>query len=84
MTPDTLAFHAAAPGGGEGYVVLLYRPSADGQVRWREWSSDDYMAPARDGTSPVEEVAGRVDEWARAGWTLSEPPHRISGWLRAR
>ncbi|HET7463829.1 MAG TPA: hypothetical protein VFJ82_21415 [Longimicrobium sp.] len=81
---DTLAFHAAAPGGGEGYVLLLHRPGADGQVRWQEWSSADYMAPARDGTSPVGELERRVQGWARAGWTLSESPHRINSWLRAR
>ncbi|HET7232775.1 MAG TPA: hypothetical protein VFJ16_22385 [Longimicrobium sp.] len=81
---DTLAFHAAAPGGGEGYVLLLQRPDADGQVAWRQWSSDDYMAPAREGTSPAEELASRVEGWARAGWALSESPHRITGWLRAR
>ena len=49
---DTLAFHAAAPGGGEGYVLLLHRPDGDGLVRWQQWSSDDYMAPATDGASP--------------------------------
>ena len=81
---DTLAFHAVAPGGGEGYVLLLHRPDAHGQVRWREWNSDDYMAPARDGTSLAEEVVSRVEGWARARWTLSESPHRITGWLRAR
>lgn len=84
MTADTLAFHAAAPKGGEGYVVLLYRPDAAGQVRWREWSSDDYMAPARDGTSSVDEIVRRVEGWARDRWTLSEPTQRISAWLRAR
>jgi hypothetical protein len=84
VTPDTLAFHAAAPGGGEGYVVLLERADAEGRVRWREWSAEDYMAPAREGTSPASEVADRVEGWARAGWTLSESVHRITGWLRPR
>jgi hypothetical protein len=84
VTADTLAFHAAAPRGGEGYVLLLFRPDPAGQVRWREWSSGDYMAPARDGTSSVDELVLRVEGWARDRWTLSESPHRISAWLRAR
>lgn len=84
MTPDTLAFHAAAPGGGEGYVLLLYRPDAAGQVRWSEWSSGDYMAPARNGTSGVDEIVRRVEGWARDRWTLSEPAQRITAWLHAR
>jgi hypothetical protein len=81
--PETLAFHAAAPGGGEGYVLLLHRPDADRVVRWREWSSDDYMAPAREGSSTVDELVRRVEGWARAGWALSETSHRIISWLRA-
>jgi hypothetical protein len=84
VTPDTLAFHAAAQGGGEGYVLLLHRPGADGRVAWSEWSSNDYMAPARTGTSSVDEIVRRVEGWARDRWTLSESSHRIVGWLRAR
>jgi len=79
----TLAFHAAAPGGGEGYVLLLHRPDAAGRVRWQEWSSADYLAPARDGSSSADEIVARVEGWARAGWSLSESTHRIAGWLRA-
>lgn len=81
---DTLAFHAAAPGGGEGYVLLLHRPDGAGQVRWQEWNSGDYMAPARHGTSTAGEIERRVEGWARAGWAMSESPHRITAWLRAR
>ena len=84
MTPDTLAFHAAAREGGEGYVLLLHRPDAAGQVRWSEWSSGDYMAPAQTGTSSVDEIVRRVEGWARDRWTLSEPAQRITAWLRAR
>jgi hypothetical protein len=83
VTADTLAFHASAPGGREGYVLLLER-AGTGEVRWREWSSEDYMAPAREGTAPADEIASRVEGWARAGWTLSESVHRITGWLRPR
>jgi len=84
VTADTLAFHAAAPRGGEGYVLLLYRADEAGQVCWREWSSEDYMAPAREGSSPVDEMVRRVEAWSRDRWTLSEPVQRISAWLRAR
>lgn len=83
MSADALAFHAAAPDGGEGYVLFLERADG-GEVRWREWSSEDYMAPAREGTSSADEMATRVEGWARAGWTLSESVYRITGWLRPR
>jgi len=81
---DTLVFHAAAPGGGEGYVLLLERLDAAGRLRWRRWSSVDYLAPAQEGTSTTDEVARLVEGWARDGWSLNESPHRINSWLCAR
>lgn len=79
---DSFAFHAADGRGGEGYVVLLFRPAA-GRVAWREWPSEAYMAPGREGSSTVEELEERVAGWKRRGWTLSESPQRISAWLRS-
>jgi hypothetical protein len=80
--PDNLALHAASPSGGEGYVVLLFRPDTDGTVRYREWSSADYMAPGREDVMTVEEMNARVAAWSRAGWKLTESPIRIEHWLR--
>jgi hypothetical protein len=82
--PDNLAFHAADPAGGNGLVVLLFRPDADGQVRVREWSSANYTAPGREEEVAVDEMRARVDEWARAGWKLTESPVRIAHWLQGR
>lgn len=82
--PDNLAFHAASPSGGQGYVVLLFRPDAGGGVRYREWSSADYMAPGREDVTTVDEMNARVAEWARTGWKLTESPIRIEHWLRNR
>lgn len=80
--PDNIAFHAASPSGGQGYVVLLFRPDADGNVRYREWSSADYMAPGREDVVTTEEMSARVAEWARSGWKLTDSPVRIRSWLR--
>ena len=81
--PDNIAFHAADPAGGNGVVVLLFRPEA-GQVRIREWSSAHYTAPGREDVLSVDEMQARVDEWARAGWKLTESPVRIAHWLQGR
>jgi hypothetical protein len=82
--PDNIAFHAASPSGGEGYVVLLFRPDADGTVRFREWSSADYTAPGREDVTTVADMNARVAAWSRAGWTFTESPIRIEHWLRGR
>lgn len=79
--PDTFAFHARHPSGSEGYVVLLFRPHPDGRLRTREWPSEGYAAPGVDCETTVAELEARVRGWARAGWTLTEHPDRIAGWL---
>jgi hypothetical protein len=82
--PDNIAFHAADPAGGNGIVVLLFRPDAEGRVRVREWSSANYTQPGREDLMPVDEMRARVTEWARAGWALTESPVRIGHWLDGR
>ncbi|HEU0015592.1 MAG TPA: hypothetical protein VFQ45_18085 [Longimicrobium sp.] len=82
MSADNLAFHAADPRGGEGYVILLHPPEADGTVRCQEWSSVDYMAPGRESVVRADELMARVEGWRREGWKLTESPERIRGWLR--
>jgi hypothetical protein len=81
LPADNLAFHARHPSGGEGYVVLLFRPEG-GRVTFREWSSADYAAPGREASAPVEVFESRVRGWAREGWALTEAPERIAAWLR--
>lgn len=78
---DNLAFHAQAPGGGEGFVILLFRPDAEGRVRFREWPSSDYVAPGREGLVSVEKMTERIEGWVRTGWKLTESPIRIAHWL---
>lgn len=80
--PDNIAFHAASPTGGQGFVVLLFRPDAQGNVRFREWSSADYTAPGREDEMTVEQMNARVAGWVGSGWKLTESPIRIEAWLR--
>ena len=79
--PDTFAFHARDRSGTEGYVILLFRPDADGRLKYREWPSEGYAAPGIDGETTVDALVSRAREWARAGWTLTEHPDRIAHWL---
>ena len=84
MNQETLALHADHPEGHEGYVLLLYRPDSEGRVRWREWSSDDYVGPPREGSSSVEEIVQRIADWGRDGWKLNESIHMVTEFLGAR
>lgn len=77
---DTLAFHAADPGGEEGFVVLLHRPQ-DGVLRTTEWPAGSYLAPGTQSECSVDELLARVRGWRSRGWKLSEPAERIESWL---
>ncbi|HKP75994.1 MAG TPA: hypothetical protein VJT67_10655 [Longimicrobiaceae bacterium] len=83
MSQESMTVHAGHPEGHEGYVLLLYRPDAEGRVRWREWSSDDYVGPPREGSSSVDEIVDRVAQWNREGWSLSESVHLVTSFLGA-
>ncbi|HEX8903732.1 MAG TPA: hypothetical protein VF771_02680 [Longimicrobiaceae bacterium] len=83
MTQDALTVHASHPDGHEGYVLLLHRPDQRGRVSWREWSSDDYVGPPREGSSSVDEIERRLRDWTEGGWKLSESVHLVVDWLRA-
>jgi hypothetical protein len=79
--PDNVAVHASHPSGREGYVLLLFRPDAEGRVRFREWSSVDWTAPGREDVVPASELRRRIDGWVRDGWALTESPLRLAHWL---
>lgn len=77
----SIAFHAAAPEGGDAVVLLLERAPGAGAVRYTEWPAGGFALPGRTGKCSTAEMARRVEEWRRAGWRFSESPLRIAGWL---
>lgn len=81
VNTDTLAVHVAHPAGAPGVVLLLWRPDSSGRVAFREWGSDAWLAPGRDGEATVGEVWARIAGWRREGWRFSEPPQRLAAWL---
>ena len=80
---ETLAVHAADPSGAPGVLLLLWRPDSTGRVQFREWSSDDWLAPGREGVASASELRERVRRWVHRGWNLSEAPSRVEHWLDA-
>lgn len=83
MTPfdRSLAFHAAAPGGTEGYVLLVEAGSAPGRVLVRRWRSPDYTAEVPPLEQEAADLRDSVVREARAGWRFTLPPERVLAWL---
>ena len=82
MVAETIAVHAAHPSGAPGVLLLLWRPDELGRVSFREWFSDDWLAPGRDGVADAVDLWERVQKWQAERWILSEPPQRLANWLR--
>jgi hypothetical protein len=80
---DTLAIHAADPTGAPGVLLLLWRPDTSGRVSFREWSSDDWLAPGTEGVAEARELRERIRSWVERGWKFSEAPSRVEQWLDA-
>ncbi|CAN5838239.1 hypothetical protein BH23GEM5_BH23GEM5_13430 [soil metagenome] len=81
---DTLAIHAAHPSGAPGVLLLLWRPDPSGRVSFREWSSDDWLAPGREGVAEARELRERIQSWIERGWKFSAAPSHVEQWLDAR
>ncbi len=81
--PEELAVHM---GGGDGEperLLHLSRPM-DGLVRVREWSGDDWNAPAMEREMPAEVLLRAFEEAARKRRRLSEELYAIRLWLTGR
>ncbi|MBA2564542.1 MAG: hypothetical protein H0V09_03860 [Gemmatimonadetes bacterium] len=78
---ETIAFHGAAPHGGEGFVLLLETPGEDGQVGIRRWASPDYTAAPVELRVSAREVRATIESQAALGWTFTLPLERIVRWL---
>ena len=78
---ESLAFHAAAPAGSDGYVLLLERPDESGWVRLRRWESPDYTAAPLELLERAADVRATISREIRAGWRFTAPPDRILAWL---
>ena len=78
---DNIGFQANSPSGDEGYVIMLFRPDADGVVKYREWPVSQGDQPGHDRQAAADELVRRVEEWRRAGWKFTESPIRITHWL---
>ncbi|MBB4634837.1 hypothetical protein [Longimicrobium terrae] len=79
MSGDNIGFQAASPDGRERFVLLCFRPDAEGRVATREWSGAEQGG--REQTQDAADVLRRIDAWEKAGWKFTESPIRIRAWL---
>lgn len=90
MTPIDLGDAASGDtlqlmvGGGQGQpelLLLLERPSAEGKVRVRSWSSDDWSAPPKTEQRTATDLLRDVERWARERRGLNHSLSAVRQWL---
>ncbi|HEX8393375.1 MAG TPA: hypothetical protein VF665_13610, partial [Longimicrobium sp.] len=74
-----LGFQAISPDRRERFVLLCFRPDAEGRVSVREWGGGDQSG--REQTLAAADVLARINAWEKAGWTFTESPIAIRHWL---
>ena len=71
-------------GGGQGQpelLLLLERPTQDGKVRVRSWSSEDWSAAPKTEQRPAAELLRDVERWARERRGLNHSVSVVRQWL---
>ena len=91
MTPIDLGGSSAGEtlqllvGGGQGnpeQLLLLERPTADGKVRVRSWSSEDWSASPKTEQRPAADVLRDVERWVRERRGLNHSLAVVRQWLK--
>lgn len=71
-------------GGGHGAaekLLLIERPSADGRVRLRSWTSDDWSAVSTSSECSASGLLQEIEGAWRAGRTLNREISVVRQWL---
>ena len=71
-------------GGGQGepeLLLLIERPTADGAVRVRSWTSTDWSAPPAVSQRTAAELLRDVEGWARQRRRLNHEVTVVRRWL---
>jgi hypothetical protein len=80
MADEELPLFIMGPGRGPERLILVGRPDA-GRVRVREWTGDDWSAPANEREIACAELVDAVDRALRDGRQVNQSPHVVRRWL---
>ena len=71
-------------GGGKGApekLLIIERPTADGRVRLRSWTSDDWSATPTSSECTAAGLLAEIEHSARAGHALNQELTVVRQWL---
>jgi len=80
-SPDTLDLLVGGGGGAPEKLLLIERPSADGRVKLRSWTSDDWSAAPAPAECSASGLLGEIERAVREGRALNRELTVVRCWL---
>ncbi|HKW49187.1 MAG TPA: hypothetical protein VJN70_17165 [Gemmatimonadaceae bacterium] len=74
-------------GGGKGApekLLIIERPTADGQVRVRSWTSDDWSAMPTSADRSASGLLDEIEAAVRTGRSVNQEMSVVRRWLGSR
>jgi hypothetical protein len=78
---DTLDVLVGGGGGAPEKLLLIERPSADGRVRLRSWTSDDWSAPPTPAECSASGLLDEIERAVREGRAVNHELTVVRRWL---
>lgn len=81
---DTLDVLVGGAGGVPEKLLLIERPTADGSVRLRSWTSDDWSAAPTPAVCSASGLLGEIERAVREGRAVNHELTVVRRWLALR
>ncbi|HKW10051.1 MAG TPA: hypothetical protein VJO33_06705 [Gemmatimonadaceae bacterium] len=78
---ETLDLLVGGGGGAPEKLMLIERPTADGRVRLRAWTSDDWSATPTSSDCSASALLGEVERAVREGRSVNHELKVVRRWL---
>ena len=78
---DTLDVLVGGGAGAPEKLLLIERPTADGRVRLRSWTSDDWSAAPTPAECSASGLLGEIERAVREGRSLNHELTVVRQWL---
>jgi hypothetical protein len=81
---ETLDVLVGGGGGRPEKLMLIERPTADGRVSLRAWTSDDWSAAPRSSECSASGLLSEIEDAVRQGRSVNHELTVVRRWLRSR
>ena len=81
---ETLDLLVGGGGGTPEKLMLIERPTTDGRVRLRAWTSEDWSAAPTSSECSATELLSDIEDGVRRGRSVNQELTVVRRWLQSR